>query len=189
MLTVIRAQEGTAAIFALSGKTYRLAVVPTQAALKDISPKAFVLLEDQKAGVTQGGTFTAGDWRTRDMNAEVIDTDDLASISSNQILLASDGKWRVHASAPASRVNTHWLRLRDIDNNVTLLEGPNAYASVLFAETHTHAVLLGEFTLSAPIPELELQHRCMVTRASDGFGIAGGDRDPQVYSQIAFWKP
>ena len=36
---------------------------------------SYAVIEDQKTSGTNGGTFTSGDWRVRDLNTEVFDTD------------------------------------------------------------------------------------------------------------------
>lgn len=40
----------------------------------DMINRIIVILQDQKAQNTDGGTFTSGAWRTRDLNTKVTDT-------------------------------------------------------------------------------------------------------------------
>ena len=49
---------------------------------------SYALIADQKAQGTISGSFTSGDWRTRDLNTELSDADDIVSISSNQFTLS-----------------------------------------------------------------------------------------------------
>lgn len=53
---------------------------------------------------THGGTFTAGAWRTRDLNTVLTNTISGASLSNNQITLPA-GKYYVEASAPTTIVH------------------------------------------------------------------------------------
>ena len=49
---------------------------------------SYAILADVKANSTNGGTFTAGAWRTRDLNTEIADPDGIVSISTDSFCLA-----------------------------------------------------------------------------------------------------
>ena len=63
----------------------------------------YILIRDEKASGTTGGTFTSGAWQTRDLNTEVVDTGNHASVATNQITLAA-GTYRFRIVAPAHLV-------------------------------------------------------------------------------------
>ena len=44
----------------------------------------YAILEDQKSQNTSGGTSTGATWSTRDLNTEVVDADNIVTISSNE---------------------------------------------------------------------------------------------------------
>ncbi len=46
------------------------------------------ICNEQPSG-TEGGTFTSGAWRVRDLNTEIADPDGIVSISSNQFTLGA----------------------------------------------------------------------------------------------------
>ena len=50
---------------------------------------SYALICDQKASSADGGTFTNGAWRTRDLNTEISDADSIVIIARNQFTLAA----------------------------------------------------------------------------------------------------
>ncbi len=148
----------------------------------------YIYIVDQKADATQGGTFTSGAWQTRTLNTIKSDTGSHASISSNQITLGA-GTYRVHIVAPACYVDEHQARLRDITNSATLLVGLRAYAGSANSHvTTTVSTIFGRFTLSGSTV-IEVQHRCLLTRATDGFGEGGSTfGEVCIYTQVEMWK-
>jgi len=146
--------------------------------------KDYVCVRDKKAQGTSGGTFTEGDWRTRDLNEELADTAGIAAIASNQITLAA-GTYRISASAPAEMVASHQLRLYSVTDDSVLLVGSAAYANPSHSD-HVHALLSGRFTLAAQ-KVLEIQHRCQTTHVINGLGAACGYTD-EIYTVAEFWR-
>jgi len=80
---------------------------------------------DQKTAGTNGGTFTSGARRTRDLNTVIVNRITGASLSSNQITLPA-GTYRVEAFAPAQRVGSHQAYIRDITSSADLAIGHSA---------------------------------------------------------------
>ena len=148
-----------------------------------------LIVVDEKANGTNGGGFTAGAWRTRDLNTVKRNNITGSSLSANQITLPA-GDYEVWAYAPAYSVNEHKLRLRDVTNSVTLAVSSSAYAIAGTSDFTTPAILVGAFTL-AGTATLELQHSCSVTVATHGFGyktsLAQTD-EPEVYAQMKIQK-
>jgi hypothetical protein len=145
------------------------------------APQNYVLIRDEKASGTVGGTFTAGAWRTRDLNTELNDTDGLASVAANQITLAA-GTYECVCSAPADSVGLHRLRLQNITDVTTTLLGTSESA-----DKHSRSFVRGLFTLAAS-KVLEVQHQCTVTKATFGFGKAAGIGVVEVYTVAQFRK-
>lgn len=144
----------------------------------------YICIVDQKAQNTAGGTFTSGAWQTRDLNTERSDTGGHASVASNQITLAA-GTYIVHASAPAHAVNWHQARLQNITDASTILEGTSEAATTASSVT-SRSVVVGKFTLVAQ-KVVELQHRCTVTKTTNGYGLAANFTN-EIYSVVELWK-
>lgn len=145
----------------------------------------FAMIQDQKANGTDGGTFTAGAWRTRDLNTEVVNEITGSALAANVLTLPA-GTYRVTGLVPAFRVDRHQGRLQDTTNATTLVTGSTGYAAAVQAMT-TYSILQGQFTL-ADTADVELQHQCQATRATDGFGLDGSFGGGEVYSQIELVK-
>lgn len=153
---------------------------------------AYVCIQDRKSQNTAGGTFTAGDWRTRTLNTEAADTGNHASVASNQISLAA-GTYRVRASAPALAVLQNQARIYNITDSAVLqdtsgndLVGSTQYAGVNTYITQTESIIVGRFTI-AGTKTLELQHKSAATKADNGFGVAA-NLATEIYAVVEFWK-
>ena len=144
----------------------------------------FVIVRDKKTQNTDGGTFTSGDWRTRDINEELVDDGSNCSLSSNQITLAA-GTYDVDITCPAYQVNLHQARLYDITNSAVLITGTSEKTgSGVAVITRSH--IIGTITL-ADTTVLEVQHQCATTASGDGFGIACNFTD-EIYTVAKFEK-
>ena len=132
---------------------------------------AYAVIVDQKSATTDGGTFTSGDWRTRDLNTELSDPDGIVTISSNQFTLAA-GTYFIRWAAPAFGVERHQTRLQDITNATTREYGLSCYSATGgFAATHSFGstrVIPGASTT------YEIQHHSSFTKSTNGFGVHGG---------------
>lgn len=148
---------------------------------------AYILLKHTATSGTHGGGISSGDWRTRPINTEEVDTGSNASISSNQITLAA-GTYRCRIMSSVGYVGAHKARLRNITDGSTELEGTsetNTTGTILV--TQTPSWIVGRFTLAAS-KTLEIQHRVDVTRDTEGFGRATGYGETEVYCIAEFWK-
>lgn len=148
------------------------------------STSAIVIIADQKAQNTAGGTFTLGAWRTRDLNIELADPDGLATIAANQITLAA-GTYRTLIIAPAYKVGDHASRLQNITDATTVLTGTSETTSTADAVT-SHSTIAGRFTIAAA-KALEVQHQSASTGTTDGFGRQANFQVEQ-YTTVIFWK-
>ena len=146
----------------------------------------YILLEDQKAQGTDGGTFTAGAWQTRDLNTEVADVGEHASLSSNQFTLDA-GTYEAWWRAPGYRVNGHQTRLQNVTDGTTIKEGSTSAAEFEDSSAgglviQTDSVGQCRFTIASS-KTFEIQHRCSVTRATTGFGKSQ-NWSTEVYGQV-----
>jgi len=147
---------------------------------------SYAVIADAKAHNVSGGTFTSGDWRTRDLNTEITDEDGIVSISSNQFTLQA-GSYFLRGSAPAYRVDQHFAKLQNITDATLTITGSVSMGSSSFAST-TVSLLAGRFTISGA-KVFEIQHRCITTHSTHGFGInhniGGFD---SIYTLIEIFK-
>ena len=129
---------------------------------------SYAIICDEKTSDTDGGTFTSGDWRTRDLNTEIADPDGIVSIASNQFTLGA-GNYLIEASAPAYRTNRHILRLQNITSSTTVQIGSAEYTNDSDAIV-TRSVLAARVSLTGSTT-LEIQHRAETTSSTFGFGV------------------
>ena len=148
------------------------------------SNPTFLIVQDNKATNTQGGTFTSGAWRTRDLQTTQVNSISGASVASNQITLGA-GTYLVSASAPAWKVTSHQTRFYNITDSSETILG-SVEQSVATNGDQTRSVLEGVFTI-AGTKAFELQHYGAQTQATNGFGAAGGIAN-EVYSIVTIQK-
>jgi hypothetical protein len=141
-----------------------------------------LIVIDQKTAGTNGGTFTSGARRTRDLNTVRVNRIAGASLSSNQITLPA-GTYRVEAYAPAQMVGAHQAYLRDITASADLVIGHSAFSDAFSTYATTESRVADEFTL-AVTSVIELQHQCGATKSTDGFGVANGFGAINIYSYV-----
>lgn len=143
---------------------------------------AYVCVRDKKALGSDGGAFTSGAWRTRDINDEQADTAGICSIASNQITLAA-GTYRCNISCPAHAVDLHQTRLYNVTDAAVLLTGTTEETSDT-AYSNTRSFIVGCFTLAAE-KVLEVQHQCLTTFLFRGFGTPASWTD-EIYAVAEF---
>jgi len=154
-----------------------------------IAAPDYVLVRDQKAAGTNGGTFTAGAWQVRDINTEVFDAGGICSIASNRITLAA-GTYECRIAAPAYRVGQHRAKLYNFTDSADVAEmySNTGFTGDASQNVHDMAVITGKFTIAAN-KELEIQHYGTVTVATSGYGVAANiDSLGEIYTVCEFWK-
>lgn len=142
-------------------------------------------VQDQKSAGTDGGTFTNGAWRTRDLNTALTNEITGASLSSNRITLPA-GTYEARGSAPASFCDLHKTKVVDVTNTADLIIGQAAQSNSSTAIV-THSLFAGRFTL-ADTAAIEVQHQCETTRATDGLGVGAGFSEVEVFTDILIHK-
>ena len=147
---------------------------------------SYALLADRH-GATAGdrGDFTAGDWRTRSLNNEVVDTDNIVSLSSNQFTLQA-GTYQIKFRACAYSCNRHVSRLREISPTAqTIASGSGEYALSSSSELSWSDGWCR--TTITQATTYEIQHQCQTTKTGNGIGFqmnfSGAD-----YVQVEIYK-
>lgn len=130
------------------------------------------------------GTFSAGAWRTRELNTVIANTIAGASLAGDQITLPA-GTYIVRGHAPAASVDRHQARLYCVSVSAIYITGSSELAQDT-TPTVTRSVFEGEITIPAP-RTFEVQHRCTVSRSSDGLGKAAGF-GTEVYTHVFIEK-
>lgn len=144
---------------------------------------AYACVMDEKAQGVNGGTFTSGAWRTRDINTEQADTGDILTIASNQITLLA-GTYRVLAVLPCFGGARKKARLYSVTDTSAILHSISAWVGI--GEYGGHTILMGQFTITAT-KVLEIQHRTEQNVATLGLGVAS-NMAVEVYSVVEFWR-
>lgn len=132
----------------------------------------YSLIRDEKTSGTDGGTFTSGAWRTRDLNTIVVSGTTGVELDSNQLTLPG-GTYRIDARAPAHFVNTHKARLQNITDGTTVDEGSSEKSNddTSQGESTQASIIRTQFTI-ATFKAFEIQHQCQTTTNTNGFGVA-----------------
>jgi hypothetical protein len=156
-----------------------------------LSTDDYLYIQDQKASLTAGGTFTNGAWRTRDLNTILANTITGASLLSNVITLPA-GTYYVRVKTPAFAVVDHQCRLYNI-TDATILQNIAAQDCMgtscnTGTTTQTDSILTDTFTI-AGTKDIRVEHRCRDTVATNGLGNALDFASSfEVYSDIEIWK-
>jgi hypothetical protein len=143
----------------------------------------YVIISDLKTSGTNGGSFVTGSWVTRTLNTLSENTTSGISISSNQITIGS-GSYVVSFFAPGYKCDSHQGRFRNITEGTTNFVGSseNTENNTVTYSKGNDIITIGSSTV------FELQHRCQITRNADGFGVAVGFGEQELYSKVVIFK-
>ena len=139
------------------------------------------IFNETQASGTAGGTFTSGSYVKRTLNTTVVNNITGCSIASSVITLPA-GTYSVFATSPAFSVDDNKCRLRNTTAGTDLAIGNSSYTTGGTAVTIL-STIQRYFTLTGST-NIELQHRCATTKASNGFGVQSSFGDSEIYSQI-----
>ena len=147
---------------------------------------AYAIFNETQASGTNGGTFTSGSYVKRTLNTTVVNTITSCTLTSSVISLPA-GTYQVFATAPATAIDSHQIRLRNTTDSTDIQFGSSAYNlnSANYATTDSNIQTV--FTLTAT-KNIELQHRCSVTKATLGLGAACILGNSEIYAQITITK-
>jgi hypothetical protein len=151
-----------------------------------LNPAAFLHIRDEKAASTQGGTFTNGAWRTRDLNTVKTNTITGASLSSNQITLPA-GTYFIQGYPTSFRVEGNISRIYNITDSSQVSLGVNNHSGSSTTGSQGTSTVSCMVTITGT-KVFELQHYSQSTVASVGFGIRNETGQGEVYSEILIWK-
>jgi|TARA_R100000482_G_scaffold92720_1_gene38390 hypothetical protein len=161
----------------------------TAGTLEFVTHRGFVtyaiIAETESAGVS-AGSFTSGDWRTRDLtDTPITDPDNIVSVSNNQFTLGA-GTYLIEASAPAYHINAHQARLYNATDSSVVQYGQNAYATSA-DNVQTNAYVSARFTITAS-KAFEIQHRSTLSKTVNGLGIGFDFGSTMIYTVVKIFK-
>ena len=148
---------------------------------------SYAIIGDQKGNDYNGGTFTSGAWRTRDLNTEFADADGIVSISSNQFTLQA-GTYFVRGHAPAYKTNRHVSKIQNVTDSSLVAMGTAEY-NASDEGVQGRSSFSCRFTISGA-KTFEIQHRADSTENTYGFGIAHnfGSGFNSIYTIVEIFK-
>jgi hypothetical protein len=150
--------------------------------------ESYAMIEDRKSDGTNGGTFSSGAWRTRDLNHEVTDPDGIVSISSNVFALSgsSSDKYLVRWRSPAYKVDVHGSRIYCTTDSNVAAKGSASVCKGNYgiATTISHGMARLDGGKSYRIEAYAWQ-----TISGDGFGSTwSASWCPGIYAQVEIMK-
>lgn len=158
---------------------------PALVGVPQVQPR-IATLKDLKAASTNGGTFTSGAWRTRELNTLVDNTGIVTNLASNQFILPA-GEYYIEASAPGFDVDGHQAKLYNITDAADVILGSSEFSDSGGSHPPTNSLVKGTFIISSA-KTFELQHRCATTStANNGFG-RGVTFGSNIYTQVSLTK-
>ena len=140
----------------------------------------YAIFADQKAQNTQGGTFTTGAWRQRDLNTTIANTDTTnITLGTNDFTLLA-GNYLIQWMAPGFGIGRATTRLYDGTSVVGV--GINAYTLTTgLSAPGILRVTPGTSTT------YQIQHQCDTTYATLGFGVEI-NLDTEQYTTVIIYK-
>jgi len=125
---------------------------------------SYAVIADQKAYNVNGGDFSAGADRTRDLNTELSDADNIVSISSNQFTLQAGTyiiRWQTISHAAVNGTVSWLYNTSDSTEDIT--------GSPTYGGNDALSIGKGKITI-AGAKVFEIRHRSTGSQASSGFG-------------------
>jgi hypothetical protein len=163
--------------------------IPPAAAAAVYLKKGFMLVRDEKASGTNGGSTTAGATSTRTLNTVVANTISGASLASNQITLPA-GTYRLIAHAPISGANLLKALLYNVTDSTVVSVGTSENASGNSESdiVTTASRVTARFTITAS-KVFEIRQYTQQTQNTSGFGDAVGAAGlVEVYTTVEIIK-
>ncbi len=136
---------------------------------------SYAVIGDKKAKDVDGGTFTSGAWRTRDLNHEFVDDDGIVSVESDNQFRLQAGKYWVTWRAPASMTNGHVsLLYNDSDSAFVQIGSTEFTGNGAGSEIQTCSFGSAQIDISSE-KDFEIQHYAQTTKSNIGFGMDQSD--------------
>lgn len=142
------------------------------------------LIADTKSQNTGGGTFTSAAWRTRTLNTEISDLNNICSLSSD-IFTLSSGTYLIEWTAPAYACDRHQTRLYDTTNSAVIQYGNGNYAN---SSNAIENLSVGSaIVVISSDTGYKIEHQCGTDSVTQGFGVEA-NIGTEVYAQVKITK-
>lgn len=164
----------------------KLEVAGTISATIIVAAPPMMILADEKASGTAGGTCTAGSWMTRTLNTARENSITGGSLASNEVTLPA-GKYLVRARSPGLGNNRFQARLFNVTDGTAIAYGTSEYGSSTAPLTQQESWVITTFTIAAQ-KVIRIEHRCQVTQGTNGFGIEANLGGTEVYATLEITK-
>ncbi|MCD8350089.1 MAG: tail fiber protein [Planctomycetaceae bacterium] len=140
-------------------------------------------VQERQPNNVNGGTFTAGAWRTRNLNTLISNTIAGASFdpNSSQIILPAGTYW-LYGAGCGYTVDRHKVTIHDVIASKELLLGTSEVSGTTVAST-AFSTAKGYVVLPSQT-RIELRHYCQVSRATTGFGLANNFGTQEIYAEV-----
>lgn len=148
-----------------------------------------VVVANQQANGTAGGTATSGSWLTYPLNTAVLNelSGEGVSLASNVIEDLPAGTYDVYAEVPFNDTDHSRIRLWNVtDAAVIALAATTVRATT--ANEIKSATLCGRFTIAAA-KDIRLEYRVQTTNADDGLGTAASFGEAEKYGYVKLMRP
>ena len=149
---------------------------------------SYAAICDKKAYDADGGTFSDGAWRTRNLNHEIRDEDSIVSISSDQFTLVA-GDYLIRWTAPAENVNRNTSRLYNVTDSTVVGTGTTIFLSNGISTEVTGSSTGTAYVSISAAKAFEIQHYGQTSRSTTGFGmksnLSGVD---SIYTIVEIFK-
>lgn len=149
------------------------------------TPAPDMIVQEQQAAGTAGGTFSSGSFVVRALNTAVRNVISGASLSSSLITLPA-GTYAVEWSAPGYNCAAHATRLFNVTDSAVIETGTSEY-SANAENVGTRSMGIAVFTLTSA-KDIRLDHQCTTGVTTNGLGRPGSISAHEVYSWVNIWK-
>tara|TARA_B100000282_G_scaffold48961_1_gene30829 strand:+ start:1141 stop:1773 length:633 start_codon:yes stop_codon:yes gene_type:complete len=146
---------------------------------------SYAIIADVKSNTTNGGTFTTGDWRVRDLQTEVADADGIVSLSNNQFTLPQAGSYFIHARMPYMMVGFCKMKLYNVTDSSDVIQSEAGYSST-GVSANFYIDLKTRITIASS-KAFDIRMAGQVTRSSYGYGYAS-QFGPETYTTVVIFK-
>ncbi|MGD0826571.1 MAG: hypothetical protein ABSA09_00585 [Desulfobaccales bacterium] len=144
-------------------------------------------LSDTKASGIAGGTFTSGSWQNRTINTIMYDPSGIVTLIGDNVSWSLPaGTYRFQISAPAYAVNGHQIQLYNVTTSSISLLGTSEFDVYSTAE-QTRSFIDGVVAITGTTT-FEVQHRCVSTQTTYGFGYPCGFGNSEIYTIVTITK-
>lgn len=144
------------------------------------------IVRDEKASGVEGGTFTSGAFRTRTLNSvyhNALPGASLDAVLSRFSLQA--GTYYIAWQAPSFFVNRNTSRLFNVTDGVAVADSRTSYTANSDTQETSHGVAVISIVTAK---QFEIQHQSLVTRATNGFGVAGTYGALEIYTVVEVYR-